>query len=133
MIISAICRYIFKFIILFIAGETLSTVLAFLRERLTASHDALIRDYENYAACVEMLETGYFRKRTSQFLSPIAPNSRSIESSLWNGRDTDRDVLSAAAADAFDRHGDASGMNGLKQQLTKLYPEDFLKTSLRRK
>lgn len=76
----------------FSSGEPVSTVLTILRDVHSPFHDALIREYENYSACVGLMETGYFRKRTSSadlsFLGPFfASDHQHLYPTVTSGQD----------------------------------------------
>ena len=66
--------------IAFVAGRTLNGVLQLLRNIDTEAFETLSEQFRLYAACVGLLDTGYFRKRTSQLhIRSPAPRRRTYE------------------------------------------------------
>ncbi len=66
--------------IAFVAGRTLNGVLQLLRNIDTEAYEIFSEQLRLYAACVGLLDTGYFRKRTSQLhIRSPAPKRRTYE------------------------------------------------------
>ncbi|KAI0229470.1 hypothetical protein LSAT2_020103, partial [Lamellibrachia satsuma] len=60
-------------------GRSLNGVLLLLRDINTAAYESLSSQFRQYAACVGLLDTGYFRKRASQWrVHEAVPSSRTL-------------------------------------------------------
>lgn len=66
-----------------IVGKTVPSVLNILRAVDSSSYVALIRDFESHSMCVGLLETGYFRKRSSSNDDVIAALLDSSDVFIW--------------------------------------------------